>query len=86
MSFDISVTREAQQSRVTIKGDASLGQLLSLLQLLQVESRQWPRDELMLDLSGLEHRFGPSEQSRLQSEAARLLPWIPRITVRWWPA
>jgi hypothetical protein len=85
MSFDISVSREPQQTRVAIKGDASLGQLLSFLQLLQVDSRLWPQDEVMIDLSGLLHRFAPSEQSQLQTEAVRMLPWIPRITVRWGP-
>lgn len=85
MSFDIAVSREPLQTRVTLQGDATLGQLLSFLHVLQVDSRQWPQDELMLDLSGVASRFTAAQQSEVQSQAVRLLPWIPRITVRWGP-
>ena len=83
MSLAISVTREAQHTRVSLKGSATLGQVLSLLQVLQVDSQQWPRDEALLDLSGLDRRFSVEDQVTVQAEAGRCLSCIPRVLVRW---
>ena len=82
MSFDVSVSRQPRYTRVVVKGRASLGQLMSLLVVLEVDSRDWAGDEVLLDLSGIEGSFAPTEQSQLQDEAQRRLKRIGRVTVR----
>lgn len=83
MSFDIAVNREPQRTRVTIRGAATIGRLLSLLQVLQVDSQSWPLDEVLLDLSGIEARLTPGERSLVQDDAATRLGPRRVVTVRW---
>ena len=82
MSFDVSVTREPQRTRIVVKGRATLGRLLSLLSVLQVDSRDWTAPAVLLDLSGLEGSLAPAEQSQLQQEAHRCFAAIGPVTVR----
>jgi hypothetical protein len=67
---------------VVVKGQATLGHLLSLLAVLQVDSRDWTAPAVLLDLSALESALAPSEQSRLQDEACRCFAAIGPVTVR----
>lgn len=83
MSFDISVTHEARQTLVVITGQAKLGQLLSLLQVLEVDSASWPHNSVLFDLQRMEGCCTHAEQSLVQSEAAVRLPRMQVITVRW---
>jgi hypothetical protein len=85
MTFTINVTPGPQHTRVALAGQASMGQLLSLLQVLQVDSVAWPSQAMLLDLSELENRFTQAERGRLQQEAVRMLPRIQCVTVRWNP-
>ncbi len=83
MSFHINVTQDEHQTRVSIQGHATLSQLLSLLQVLQVDSATWPHEEVLFDLGGLQAAFTPGEQGRFHDEAGRLLPRMQVIQVRW---
>ena len=85
MSFEIKVTPGPQHTRVALMGQANMGQLLSLLQVLQVDSAGWPREAVLLDFSELQTSFSQAERTQLQQEAVRLLPRIQCITVRWNP-
>ena len=83
MSFDITVTQEDQRTLVVITGRPSLGQLLSLLQVLEVDSAFWAHSSVLFDLSGLEVALSPAEQARLGEEAHRSLPRATTISFRW---
>ena len=85
MSFNINVTPGPQHTRVALSGQANMGQLLSLLQVLQVDSAAWPREAVLLDLSELETRFLQIERTQFQLEAVRTLSHLQCVTVRWNP-
>jgi hypothetical protein len=83
MSFEIKVSREARQTRVVVTGKPSLGQLSSMMQVLEVDSTDWPRAEVLIDLSEVAVRFSPAEQGVLQHIAGRRLSRMERVTLRW---
>ncbi|MDB5856794.1 MAG: hypothetical protein JWQ76_483 [Ramlibacter sp.] len=85
MSFTINVTPGLQHTRVALAGRATLGQLLSLLQVLQVDSATWPKEAVLLDLSELQNSFTQAERTQLQQEAVHALTRIQCVTVRWNP-
>ena len=85
MSFNINVTPGPQHTRVALVGQANMGQLLSLLQVLQVDSAGWPGEAVLLDFSELETNFTQADRTEFQREAVRLLSRIQCITVRWNP-
>ncbi|RYF17731.1 MAG: hypothetical protein EOO30_05895 [Comamonadaceae bacterium] len=82
MSFDIAVHDEAQLTRVAVTGRVTLGQLASLMQVLQVDSRAWPHEFVLLDFSGIEDRF-PATEKELLGHVARCRLLGRRVTVRW---
>jgi hypothetical protein len=81
MRFDVSIAHEALCTRVGVIGEPSLGRLLSLLQVLEVDSATWPREAVLLDLRGLRKPLSHEELSRLATEAARALRRMKRIAV-----
>lgn len=83
MSFDIRVRHEGPRTLAEATGSATLGQLLSLLQVLQVDSHGWPAGDVLLDLSGLDDPLPPPAQSEVQREAMRRLGHVGGVTVRW---
>lgn len=80
MRFDVSIAHEAGWTRVGVIGEPTLGRLLSLLQVLEVDSAAWSHPALLLDLRGLRAPLAPEEQQRLAAEAARIL-WQLKIAV-----
>ena len=82
MSFDIVLHEEARQTRVEITGRISLGQLASLMQVLAVDSATWVRDDVLLDLCGLQVRFRPAEQELL-AHVARSRLCGKSVQLRW---
>jgi hypothetical protein len=79
MSFDLAIDRTAQYVRVTVTGRPSLGQMLSLIHLLGVESETWQDDKVLVDLRGVSTPFEPVEQFRIGEEAAASLSHMERI-------
>ena len=79
MCLDITVTHEASRTRVRIAGEASVGQLMSLLQVLQVDSGTWPHEAALFDLRAVTTALTPAELERLRREAVRLLPRMSAI-------
>jgi hypothetical protein len=79
MSFDLAIDRTAHYIRVTITGRPSLGQLLSLIHLLGVESETWQDDKVLVDLRGVVTPFDRAEQFRIGEEAAASLSHMERI-------
>lgn len=82
MSFDIAVHDEAQLTRVAVSGRITLGQLASLMQVLQVDSKAWRHEAVLLDLGGIEGQFLAAEKELL-GHVARCRLLGRRITVRW---
>ncbi|MEJ8838249.1 hypothetical protein [Ramlibacter sp. AN1133] len=81
MRFDVSIAHEAHCTRVGVIGEPTLGRLLSLLQVLEVDSASWPRESVLFDLRGLRAPLDAREQLRLAAEAARRLARLRRIAV-----
>jgi len=81
MRFDVSIAHEAGCTRVVAYGEPTLGRLLSLLQVLEIDSASWPRDTLLLDLRGLRIPLSREEVSRLAAEAAQKLRRMKRIAL-----
>jgi hypothetical protein len=81
MRFDVSIAHEACCTRVGVIGEPALGRILSLLQVLEVDSTSWPHDSVLLDLRGLRAPLERNELSRLAADAARRLRRMGRIAV-----
>ena len=79
MGFDVAIDREAHHTRVTITGAPSIGQLLSLIHLVGVESEGWASDRVLVDLRGVGTLFSEQEQARIGEEAAASLNHMSRI-------
>ena len=81
MRFDVSIAHEAAWTRVGVIGEPTLGRLLSLLQVLEVDSTSWPHPAALLDLRGLRCPLSHEEQGRFCSEAVHALRRVKRIAV-----
>jgi hypothetical protein len=81
MSLDVKVIPACAWTRVAVGGEAGLGRLLSLLQVLEVDSHGWSADAVLLDLRELHARFDPDEQLRLAWEVARVLRRIKKVAL-----
>ena len=81
MRFDVSIAHEAGCTRVGVIGEPTLGRILSLMQVLEVDSASWPRESVLLDLRGLRAPLDRDELARLAGDAARRLRRMRRIAV-----
>ena len=79
MEFDLAIDRTAHFIRVKVTGGPTLGQLLSLIHLLGVESETWEDDKVLVDLRGVATPFSRPEQFRIGEEAAASLSHMRRI-------
>jgi hypothetical protein len=70
MSFEVTVTHEAGRTCVVVQGEARLGRLLSLLQVLEVDSASWPQEAVVLDLRQLSGTLPAAERERVATDAA----------------
>ncbi|HEX7891876.1 MAG TPA: hypothetical protein VF522_21190 [Ramlibacter sp.] len=70
MDLDTAIHEEVQQMRVAVRGEATLGQLSSLMHVLEVDSRSWRHGRVLLDFSALESRVGETERKLLEQIAA----------------
>lgn len=79
MDFDVAIDPDAHYIRVTVTGTPELGQLLSTIHLLGVESETWPQDRVLVDLRGVATPFSEPEQFRIGQEAAASMAHLSRI-------
>jgi hypothetical protein len=79
MSFDLAIRRESRFIRVAVTGLPSIGQLLSLIHLLGVESETWEQDKVLVDLRAVQTEFTREDQFRIGEEAAASLSHMDRI-------
>lgn len=82
MSFDIAVHDESQLTRVAVTGRVSLGQLASLMQVLEIDSKAWRHEDVLLDLRGIDTHF-PSAEMELLGHVARCRLRGLRVTLHW---
>ena len=71
MNFDVTVTHEARCTRVRLQGQGGAGRVLSLLQVLSVDSASWTTDAVLVDLRGLQPPLQGDEQVQVAQAAAR---------------
>jgi hypothetical protein len=71
MNFDVTVTHEARCTRVRMQGPARAGRVLSLLQVLSVDSASWTTAAVLVDLRGVQPPLQGDEQSDVAEAAAR---------------
>jgi SpoIIAA-like len=79
MDFDLAIDDAPQFMRVTVTGAPTLGQLLSMIHLLGVESETWQKDRVLVDLRRVVTPFDRTEQFRIGEEAAASLSHMDRI-------
>lgn len=71
MNFDVTVTHEAGCTRVRVDGQGGAGRVLSLLQVLALDSATWAEAAVLLDLRGLDPPLDEREQLQVGEAAAR---------------
>ncbi|MBE7368802.1 STAS/SEC14 domain-containing protein [Ramlibacter pallidus] len=79
LGFDLAIDPGPHFIRVTVTGQPSLGQLLSLIHLLGVESETWKVDRVLVDLRSVTTPFSRQEQFRIGEEAAASLSHMEKI-------
>ena len=79
MNFDVVINPKARFVRVALSGNPSIGQMLSMIHLLGVESETWEQTATLVDLRGVETEFSQLEQFRIGEEAASSLSHMDKI-------
>lgn len=79
MSLGFTVEHDVRHSVVTVQGEPSLGQFLSFLQLLGVETSGWPNKRVLVDLRGVRTLTSFTEHYAIGEEAARQLRHLHRV-------
>jgi hypothetical protein len=79
MSFDVAIDRGRIFVRVTVSGELEIGELLSMIHLLGVESETWSDDRVLVDLRAVATPFTRYEQFRIGEETAASLSHMEKI-------
>jgi hypothetical protein len=79
MNFDVLIDQKARYVRVALTGSPSIGQMLSMIHLLGVESETWNQTATLVDLRGVSTEYTQQEQFRIGEEAASSLSHMDRI-------
>ena len=79
MSLSFKVERRDRYSVVRVDGEPSLGQFLSFLQLIGVETAHWPVKRVLFDLRGVRSLTSFTEHYAIGEEVARQLKHLQRI-------
>lgn len=79
MSLRFDVEHRDSYSVVTVEGEPSLGQFLSFLHLMGVETAGWANQRVMFDLRGVHTLTSFTEHYAVGEEAARQLSHLNRV-------
>lgn len=79
MSLEIKVEHREGYSVVRVDGEPTLGQFLSFLQLIGVETSGWAAKRVMFDLRGVRTLTTFTEHFAVGEEVARQLKHLHRI-------
>jgi len=79
MSLSFKAEHRDGYSIVRLAGEPSLGQFLSFLQLIAVETAGWPTRRVLFDLRGVRSLTSFTDHYAVGEEAARQLQHLHRI-------
>jgi hypothetical protein len=79
MSLSFKAEHRDGYSIVRLAGEPSLGQFLSFLQLIAVETAGWPARRVLFDLRGVRSLTSFTDHYAIGEEAARQLQHLHRI-------
>ena len=79
MGLSLDVEHRDGYSVARIRGEPSLGQFLSLIQLMAVETASWPARRALIDLRGIRTLTSFTEHHAIGEETARQLAHLHRI-------
>ena len=79
MSLSFNVEHRKAYSLVRVEGEPTLGQFLSFLQLMGVETTGWPTRRVLFDLRGVRTLTTFTEHFAIGEEVARQLHHLHRI-------
>lgn len=83
MTLDVAVLRQAQGTRVAIEGTPTVGQLMSLLTVMQIDAEGWPRGGVWLDLAGVQTALDAPARCKVEDQARRCLGTAGPVRVHW---
>ena len=81
MNFEVLVTHDAHFARVRVSGPAPVGRVLSLMDVLKVDSSGWAERAVLLDLREVLPPLTDEEQAEVAASAARALARMERIAI-----
>ena len=79
MSLSFTVEHRDKYSVVRVEGEPTLGQFLSFLHLIGVETSGWPVRRVLFDLRGVRTLTSFTEHYAVGEEAARQLKHLHRV-------
>ena len=79
MSLRFEVEHKDGYSAVRVQGEPSLGQFLSFVHLIGVETAGWPVRRVLFDLRGVQTLTAFTEHYAIGDEAARQLSHMHRV-------
>jgi hypothetical protein len=79
MSLRFTVEHEERYSALRVQGEPTLGQFMSFLQLVAVETSGWPTKRVLVDLRGVRTLTSFTEHYAIGEEAARQLRHLHRV-------
>jgi hypothetical protein len=79
MSLRFEVEHRAGYSVIRVEGDPSVGQFLSFLHVMGVETAAWPATRVLFDLRAVQTLTSAGDHDAIGEAAARQLPHLQRI-------
>jgi hypothetical protein len=73
MDFEFSFHNENALARATVAGRPSLGQFMSLIDVMGSDSHEWKHNRLLVDLTGVQTLTNFTDQFAIGEKAARVL-------------
>lgn len=73
MDFQFSFRNGATIARAKVEGRPSLGQFMSLIDVMSSDSHEWKHNRLLVDLTGVETLTSFTDQFAIGEKAARIL-------------
>ncbi|MGV3571662.1 MAG: STAS/SEC14 domain-containing protein [Ramlibacter sp.] len=78
-NYEVAVASHARFTRITVTGQPTMEQMLSIVRVIGETSSHWESDAVLFDTRSLKTVFTPGEQFRLGEEAAACLGHMRKI-------